>query len=196
MLLCLCDVFGALINSLVCWFCRSALGLVLLQTVHSNNQIQLLLLRLSSSSSSSFQDRPQTSSVVVLMTVVVCTRSSLALQWFSASVAPCGQCCVRSSLYWYWGKKCRTCPGACGPVSHMGSRLCVTDQRRYRWACSRVGSDQQIQQPPTNLSSKTLQLINHLTNQSIDRPTRPTAECISQRNQCERAVTFFSLFFF
>ena len=31
LLLCLCDVFRALINSLVCWFCRSALGLVLFQ---------------------------------------------------------------------------------------------------------------------------------------------------------------------
>ena len=30
-LLCLCDVFRALINSLVCWFCTSALGLVLFQ---------------------------------------------------------------------------------------------------------------------------------------------------------------------
>ena len=32
LLLCLCDVFQALINSLVCWFCTSALGLVLFQT--------------------------------------------------------------------------------------------------------------------------------------------------------------------
>ena len=29
--LCLCDVFRALINSLVCWFCTSALSLVLFQ---------------------------------------------------------------------------------------------------------------------------------------------------------------------
>ena len=33
LLLCLCDVFRALINSLVCWFCTSALGLILFQTV-------------------------------------------------------------------------------------------------------------------------------------------------------------------
>ena len=33
LLLCLCDVFRALINSLVCWFCTSALGLFLFQIV-------------------------------------------------------------------------------------------------------------------------------------------------------------------
>ena len=33
LLLCLCDVFRTLINSLVCWFCLSALGLVLVQIV-------------------------------------------------------------------------------------------------------------------------------------------------------------------
>ena len=33
LLLCSCDVFRALINSLVCWFCTSALGLVLFQIV-------------------------------------------------------------------------------------------------------------------------------------------------------------------
>ena len=31
LLLCLCDVFRTLINSLICWFCTSALGLVLFQ---------------------------------------------------------------------------------------------------------------------------------------------------------------------
>ena len=31
LLLCLCDVFRMLINSLICWFCTSALGLVLFQ---------------------------------------------------------------------------------------------------------------------------------------------------------------------
>ena len=31
LLLCLCDVFWVLINSLVCWFCMSALGLILFQ---------------------------------------------------------------------------------------------------------------------------------------------------------------------
>ena len=37
-LLCLYDIFWALINSLVCWFCMSALGLILLQilTWHSH----------------------------------------------------------------------------------------------------------------------------------------------------------------
>ena len=33
LLLCLCDDFQALINSLVCWLCRGALGLFLFQTV-------------------------------------------------------------------------------------------------------------------------------------------------------------------
>ena len=33
LILCLCDVFRGPVNSLVCWFCSSALGLVLFQTV-------------------------------------------------------------------------------------------------------------------------------------------------------------------
>ena len=33
LLLCLCDVFRGPVNSLVCWFCTSALGLVLFQIV-------------------------------------------------------------------------------------------------------------------------------------------------------------------
>jgi len=37
MLLCLCDVFWALINSLECWLCMSALGLILFQTVTVKN---------------------------------------------------------------------------------------------------------------------------------------------------------------
>ena len=41
LLLCLCDVFRALINSLVCWFCTSALGLVLLQIVIINSSFFL-----------------------------------------------------------------------------------------------------------------------------------------------------------
>ena len=35
LLLCLCDVFRALINSLVCWFRTSALGFVLFHNVQS-----------------------------------------------------------------------------------------------------------------------------------------------------------------
>ena len=33
LLLCLCDIFWVLINSLACWFCMSGLGLVLFQIV-------------------------------------------------------------------------------------------------------------------------------------------------------------------
>ena len=39
LLLCLCDVFRTLINSLVCWFCLGALGLVLFQIVIKNKLI-------------------------------------------------------------------------------------------------------------------------------------------------------------
>ena len=77
----------------------------------------------------SFSDWPQTSSLVVLMKLAVCTtRPSLEPQSFSASAAPCGQSSVRAALYRRQG--CGTCSGVCAPVSHshMGSRLCVTDQ--------------------------------------------------------------------
>ena len=42
LLLRLCDVFGAIINSLVCWFHTSALGLVLFQIEMVYVKIQLL----------------------------------------------------------------------------------------------------------------------------------------------------------
>ena len=65
-------------------------------------------------------------SLVVLVKLVVCTRSSLEPQSFSASVAPRGgQCCVHASLY--KGQDCRTCSGVCEPVSHGQSTVCVTD---------------------------------------------------------------------
>ena len=50
-------------------------------------------------SSSAFQDCPQMSSLLVLMKLVVCSRSSVETQTFSARVVPWGQCCVRDSLY-------------------------------------------------------------------------------------------------
>ena len=60
----------------------------------------------SSSFSSAFQDCPQTSSLMALMKLVVCTRSSLEPQSFSTtlllwasamSVLSLGQCCVHTS---------------------------------------------------------------------------------------------------
>ena len=46
LLLYLCDVFRALINSLVCWFCTSALGLVLFQICYSGINVTSSLLLL------------------------------------------------------------------------------------------------------------------------------------------------------
>ena len=62
---------------------------------------------------------------MVLMSLVVLSRSFLEPQSFSASMAPLGQCCVRASLY-----RGTTAEHALGPVglSHTGSRLCVSDQ--------------------------------------------------------------------
>ena len=82
----------------------------------------LLLFLLSSSSSSSssaFQDCPQTTSLTVLMNVVVCNRSILALvqAWIfvasAVSVLPC-----------IGGQECRTCSELCGPVSHGQLTVC------------------------------------------------------------------------
>ena len=64
-------------------------------------------------SSSTFQYCPQTSSWMVLMKLVACTRSSLQPRSFSVSGGPWGQCCVPSSLY--KGQVCSTCSGVCGP---------------------------------------------------------------------------------
>ena len=52
LLLCLCDVFRALINSLVCWFCTSALGLVLFEvcTLWQQKLVNYISLRQSADS--------------------------------------------------------------------------------------------------------------------------------------------------
>ena len=75
-------------------------------------------------SSSTFQDRPQTSSLMVLMKLVVCSRSSLEPQGFSARMALWSQHCVRASLY--RGQNCRACRSICGAcLTRAVSRLCV-----------------------------------------------------------------------
>ena len=40
-LLCLCDVFRVLINSLVCWIFTGALGLVLFETVTIHSEVNM-----------------------------------------------------------------------------------------------------------------------------------------------------------
>ena len=42
-LLCLCDFFQSLINSLVCWFCTGALGLILFHIALHSNTIKLFM---------------------------------------------------------------------------------------------------------------------------------------------------------
>ena len=65
LLLYLCDVFRALINSLVCWFCTSALGLVLFQICYSGINV--------------------TSSLLLLVFVVFPTYSQLSVRKRSSS---------------------------------------------------------------------------------------------------------------
>ena len=67
--------------------------------------------------SSPFLDCPQTASLMVWMKLVVYTRSSLELQKFSTSTAPCGQCCVHAFLY--RGRITEHAVGFVGQ-SHMG----------------------------------------------------------------------------
>ena len=72
----------------------------------------------SSYSSLAFQDCPQTSSLVVLMNLVVYSRSSLEPLSFFASMVPLGPVlsefpCIGGEE----GQNCRTCCGVWGPVS-------------------------------------------------------------------------------
>ena len=102
--------------------------------------------------SSAFQDWTQTSSFIVLIHSVVCSRSCLKpksfLQtWRLGTRASC----VRISLC--RGRKCRTRSGVCGPVSHgqsmVGLGLSHMDSRLWAyiaWAvdCGPVSHGQSI----------------------------------------------------
>ena len=63
------------------------------------------------SSSSAFQDCPQTPSLMALIKLVVCTRSSFRPQELLCTLVPWDQCCVQTSLC-SW-QECRACSGVC-----------------------------------------------------------------------------------
>ena len=67
------------------------------------------------SSSSAFQDCPQTSSLMALMKLVVCIRSSFRPQEPLCTLVPWDQCCVQASLC-SW-QECRACSGVCGEAT-------------------------------------------------------------------------------
>ena len=131
----------------------------------------------SASSSSSFQDCPQTSSFVVLMTVVFCKRGSLWPVLRPLFLVLVLGAEVQNMSWGLW---------AC--LSHGQSIVCDRPKTIQVGTQSAVTSKFSNRRPTYQV--KTLQLINHLTNQSIGRPTRPTA---SVNETSAREQTFFFL---